>query len=63
MLREEVEAADKIPFQQQTENFVRITRGVEEPRCSGDDGLASVKVCEAVIEALTKRDWMPILIK
>jgi predicted dehydrogenase len=63
MSREQVEAGDEIPFQQQTEHFVRVIRGLEEPRCSGDDGLAAVKVCEAVIEALTKRDGIPILIE
>ncbi|KIW29274.1 uncharacterized protein PV07_05099 [Cladophialophora immunda] len=60
MSRETVEAMDLIPFQQQTEHLARLVAGREEPVCSGEDGLAAVKVCEAVVRALHRDDGHPI---
>ncbi|KIX04595.1 uncharacterized protein Z518_05465 [Rhinocladiella mackenziei CBS 650.93] len=60
MRREVLEVKDGIPFQLQTEHLARIVAGKEEPLCSGADGLAAVKVCEAVIKALEKADGYPV---
>lgn len=46
------EERTKVPFELQVAHFVRVIRGYEEPVCSGEDGLAAVRVAEAVREAL-----------
>lgn len=58
--REELECEAKIPFREQVEHLVRVVKGEESPICSGEDGLAAVKVCEAVIEALNAGNGLPI---
>ncbi|KIW10680.1 hypothetical protein PV08_11644 [Exophiala spinifera] len=63
MTREVLDFEKKHPFQLQIEHLVRVVEGKEEPRCSGQDGLDAVKVCEAVIEALVKGDGYPIDIR
>lgn len=63
MVREEVPITDDVPFQQQAQHFTRVIQGLEEPRCSGDDGLAAVKVCEAITEALKRCDGIPVTIQ
>lgn len=63
MHRDIVEKGEEIPFQQQVEHLARLVRGLEEPVCSGADGLAVVKVCEAVVKALDTADGQPIDIK
>jgi predicted dehydrogenase len=42
----------KVPFELQVAHFVRVIRGHEKPVCSGEDGLAAVRVAEAVRKAL-----------
>ncbi|OJD28679.1 quinate utilization oxidoreductase [Diplodia corticola] len=42
----------KAPFELQVEHLVRVVRGEASPVCSGADGLAAVRVAEAVREAL-----------
>lgn len=54
------QAGEGIPFQQPAEHLARVAKGDEEPRCSGEDGLAAVKVCEAVIIALVAGDGIPV---
>jgi predicted dehydrogenase len=49
-----------IPFREQVEHIGRVVRDKEKPRCSGDEGLAAVKVCEAVIRALELGDGTPV---
>jgi predicted dehydrogenase len=61
--RENLTVANMPPFQGQTEHLGRVCRGMEEPRCSGEDGLAAVKVCEAVIYALEAGDGTPVNIE
>jgi predicted dehydrogenase len=51
---------DGIPFQQQVEHLARVIREGEKARCSEEDGLAAVKVCEAVITALIAGDGIPV---
>lgn len=63
MLHEHLSVTDGIPFQRQTEHLARVVRGEETPVCSGEDGLAAVKVCEAIIEALRRRDGIPISVE
>lgn len=46
------EERTKVPFELQVAHFVRVIRGREEPVCNGEDGLAAVRVAEAVREAL-----------
>ena len=58
--RQVLQASDGIPFQQQTEHLARVVSGGEDPRCSGEDGLVAVKVCEAVITALVANDGIPV---
>ncbi|KAL3460063.1 hypothetical protein BJX64DRAFT_278793 [Aspergillus heterothallicus] len=61
--REVLQRGDGIPFQQQAEHLARVVRQGEEPRCSGEDGLAAVKVCEDVITALVAGYGIPIEIQ
>lgn len=53
MGREDLHTRDEIPFQQQTEHLAKVVTGQDEPRCSGEDGLAAVKVCEAIVQSLS----------
>lgn len=43
---------ERIPFDKQVENLVGVVRGIESPRCTGEDGLSALVVCEAVIKAM-----------
>lgn len=43
----------KVPFELQVAHLVKVVRGAEQPVCSGEDGLAAVKVAEAVKKALS----------
>ncbi|CAN8102441.1 unnamed protein product [Discula destructiva] len=47
------EERQKVPFELQVAHFVKVIRGEQEPVCSGEDGLAAVKVAMAVKEALS----------
>lgn len=42
----------KVPFELQVAHLIRVIRDGEKPVCSGEDGLAAVKVAEAVRKAL-----------
>ena len=57
--RQVVEVGNGIPFQRQAEHLGKLIAREEEPRCSGNDGLAAVKVCEAIIDALRVGDGQP----
>lgn len=46
------------PYERQLENFVNVVKNLEWPSCSGEDGLAAVAVCEAVIMSL--QDGQPV---
>ena len=54
MLEErKIPVKEVVPFDAQVEHFVRLVRGeVEEPLCSGEDGLRALMVCQAVKEAV-----------
>lgn len=42
----------KMPLELQIAHLVKVVRGEQEPVCTGEDGLAAVKVAEAVKKAL-----------
>lgn len=46
------EESAKIPFELQVAHLVKVIRGEEAPVCTGEDGLAAVKVAEAVRRAM-----------
>lgn len=58
--REVLKVHDGIPFQLQVKHLAGVVRGTEDPSCSGEDGLAAVKVCEAIIQALRLGDGYPV---
>ncbi|KAF4767822.1 hypothetical protein N7455_000019 [Penicillium solitum] len=60
MERIELPVTEGIPFKQQAEHLARVVRGLENPLCSAEDGLAAVAVCEAIIAALKAKDGLPI---
>ncbi|SMR45760.1 unnamed protein product [Zymoseptoria tritici ST99CH_1E4] len=49
---EAVAVASDVPFDEQVKNFVEVVRGSEEPRCSGEDGLKAMIICDAVMRAM-----------
>ncbi|KIH87031.1 quinate utilization oxidoreductase QutH [Sporothrix brasiliensis 5110] len=60
MTREPLEVPEGIPFQRQAEHLARVVRGLEAPRCSGEDGLVAVQVCEAILLALEAGNGVPV---
>ena len=50
----------EIPFDEQIRNLVKVVRGKEAPRCSGDDGLAALVVCECIRKALKEGDAVDV---
>lgn len=49
---ENVEVAGEVPFDEQIGNLVGVIRGTQEPRCTGEDGLRALVVCDAVKRAI-----------
>lgn len=47
-----VAVGSEVPFEEQVANFVRVVRGEEEPRCSGEDALKALIVCNAIAKAM-----------
>ncbi|KAK4547733.1 hypothetical protein LTR36_000691 [Oleoguttula mirabilis] len=47
-----LEVGDEIPFDEQVKHLVRVVWGEEQPRCTGEDGLRAVVVCDAIKRAL-----------
>nr|POF03909.1 scyllo-inositol 2-dehydrogenase (nad(+)) [Quercus suber] len=45
-------AEEQVPFDEQLKHFVNVIRGVETPRCSAEDGLSALRVCEAIKRAI-----------
>ena len=46
-------SGNDVPFDDQVRHFVRVINGKEQPRCSGEDGLRALIVCDAIKKALT----------
>lgn len=42
----------RVPFDRQLDHFVNVVRGTEAPRCSGEEGLRAIAVCDAIRRAL-----------
>jgi predicted dehydrogenase len=42
----------RVPFERQLAHFIKVVKGEEEPNCSGEDGLNSLRVCNGIREAL-----------
>lgn len=47
-----VKNADVVPLTAQLQHFVRVCRGEEAPKCSGEDGLKALEACEMVRDQL-----------
>lgn len=47
-------AGNEVPFDEQVKHLVSVIRGVEQPRCTGEDGLSAVMVCEAIKQAMVE---------
>ncbi|KAK3110685.1 hypothetical protein LTR53_014772 [Teratosphaeriaceae sp. CCFEE 6253] len=47
-----VPVGDEVPFDEQIKHLVNVVRGLEEPRCTGQDALTALMVCEAIRRAL-----------
>ncbi|KAL2205754.1 oxidoreductase [Sarocladium strictum] len=60
MERKVLDVKEGIPLLRQAEHMARVVRGVEKPMCPGADGLAAVQVCEAIVEALDRKNLGPI---
>jgi predicted dehydrogenase len=53
LAEKKIAVEDVVPFDAQVEHFVRLVKGeVQEPICSGEEGLRALVVCEAVREAM-----------
>lgn len=49
---EDVVVSSEVPFDEQVANLVGVIRGTAEPRCTGEDGLRALAVCDAVKRAM-----------
>lgn len=47
-----IPVGSEVPFDEQVRNFVRVVQGIAEPRCTGEDCLQALVVCDAVRRAL-----------
>ncbi|EME41484.1 hypothetical protein DOTSEDRAFT_73783 [Dothistroma septosporum NZE10] len=45
---EQILVGSEVPFDEQVLNFTRVVKGLERPRCTGQDGLQALLVCDAV---------------
>ncbi|KAJ4390848.1 hypothetical protein N0V93_004447 [Gnomoniopsis smithogilvyi] len=54
------EERGKVPFELQVNHLVKVVKGEEQPVCSGEDGLAAVKVAEAVKKALSSGEVVQV---
>lgn len=56
-----LEVDAKVPaFESQLKHFVKVIRGQEEPRCTGEDGLRAVLVAQAIKKAIMTGDSVEI---
>lgn len=51
-----VEDKEVTPFNRQFEHFAKVARGLDQPRCSGDEGLRALIVYEVIRKALEGSD-------
>lgn len=48
-----IPVGNEVPFDEQVSHLVRVVRGEEAPKCTGEDGLKALLVCDAVKQALS----------
>lgn len=49
-----LQVGNEIPFDEQVKHLVEVVRGREQPRCTGEDGLRALVVCDAIKRALAE---------
>ncbi|CAJ2500649.1 Uu.00g035020.m01.CDS01 [Anthostomella pinea] len=57
---ETLPGVDAVPFEEQIKHFIRVVHGEEQPSCTAADGLAAVRVCEAVSLAMERGSWVDV---
>lgn len=60
MAREVIGIQEGDPHEQQIEHLSGVVAGKEAPVCPGEAGLAAVRVCEAIVEAIQAPGQEPI---
>lgn len=60
LTREVIGLQEGDPYERQIEHLARVVAGQEEPVCPGEAGLAAVRVCEAIVEAIQAQGHGPI---
>lgn len=60
LIEEDVFVGREVPFDEQVKNFVRVVSGLEEPRCSGEDALKALIVCDAIQKAMDSGNAMDV---
>ncbi|KXL51144.1 hypothetical protein M433DRAFT_140883 [Acidomyces richmondensis BFW] len=43
-----------VPFDEQIKHFVKVVKNEEAPKCSGEDGVSAVMVCDAIKRAMAE---------
>lgn len=54
LVEEGISVGDEVPFDEQIRHLVHVVRNGEQPRCSGQDGLDALIVCEAIKLAMVE---------
>lgn len=60
LTRKQLRGKDESPYEIQMEHLARVARGGERPICSGSDGLAAVRACQAIVHALDHPSHGPV---
>ncbi|KAF7188742.1 Myo-inositol 2-dehydrogenase [Pseudocercospora fuligena] len=47
-----LDVGQQVPFDEQVANLIAVVRGLEQPRCTGADGLSALVLCDAVQQAM-----------
>ncbi|KAL2065502.1 hypothetical protein VTL71DRAFT_3172 [Oculimacula yallundae] len=59
--REQLDVEKEIvPFNEQMSHFVRVVRDGERPRCTAEEALSALVVCEAIKEAMRAEMWVDV---
>ncbi|KAG4435386.1 hypothetical protein IFR05_009129 [Cadophora sp. M221] len=51
---------ENVPFIEQIEHFAKVVRCSERPRCTAEEALSAMVICEAVKEAMRSGKWIDI---
>ncbi len=60
MTEAKIPVVDAVPFELQLDHFVKVIRGQEKPSCTAQAGLAALRVCQAIKEALKDNSTVDI---